>query len=882
MGRPWPFVGRERELANVQKALADGELTGAVLVGPPGVGKTRLARAVAERAETAGSVVRWVMATSSAADIPLGAMSQLMSSWDGPGTQAVHLLQHAARHLTDGANGARILLVVDDAHLLDPTSAALVHHLAVTGGASVVVTARTGVTVPEEIFALWKEGFAERIDIHGLDRTQADELVRQVLGGQVDGATLHHLWELSLGNALFLRELVEGGLASGALSPGGVWKWNGPFVPSPRLTELIDVRMGALEPDEQAVLELLAFGEPLGLDTPERVVGPDALASVERKGLVVSERMNRRVELRLAHPLYGEVIRQRTSPRREKEIYRDLAESLESSGLRRSGDRLRAVTWRLAAGLPTDADMLRVAAETTMGVDYRAAERLARAAVERGGGYAASFVLSQILIGLGRSTEAEEIFSGLWFRADTGEQRYQLAVTRVANLYWGLGRPVRAATVLRDLETGLGEASTPELRTLESALLIPDAGAEQATMLLDHAVSTNGVVDATTLQAVAVASASLRRAGRHEAALRVAERAHRAVEETGSPQALAAEWARVQLEAGRCESHTFCGALDEAERLGRAAYQSAVANDRSTAKAMFAGWVGLTNGFRGRMRTSLRWLRDATASVQPDGLPLLALLWTETVQAAVALGDQEAATAAMRQVRRALSEGGDAYAPWAGLAPAWTAVAGGRMPDAVAACLSAADHAERDGLRQAVLIALHTAVRLGAAATVAGRLEDAATGAEGDLVPLLVEHAGAAAKSDAERLDAVAGRFADLGALLLAAEASAQAAAVHRGGSGRGPGNASALRARQWARECEGARTPALAEMDSSSELTPREHEIAALAASGMTSRAIAERLVVSVRTVDNVLYAVYSKLGIGGRRDLASVVLPGNRPVSE
>ncbi len=217
MGRQWPFVGREPELAAVRKALEDGNLTGVVLVGPAGVGKTRIARAVAARAEAAGAAVRWVMATRSASGLPLGAMGQLLASWDGPGSHAAHLLPHAARHLVEHADGRRLLLAVDDAHLLDATSAALIHQLAVTGAATVVVTARTGVTVPDPIFALWKEGLAERIDIHGLARAQSDDLVRQVLDGQVDGATLHHLWELSLGNMLFLRELVEGGLASGAL-----------------------------------------------------------------------------------------------------------------------------------------------------------------------------------------------------------------------------------------------------------------------------------------------------------------------------------------------------------------------------------------------------------------------------------------------------------------------------------------------------------------------------------------------------------------------------------------------------------------------------------------------------------------------------------------
>jgi DNA-binding NarL/FixJ family response regulator len=40
-----------------------------------------------------------------------------------------------------------------------------------------------------------------------------------------------------------------------------------------------------------------------------------------------------------------------------------------------------------------------------------------------------------------------------------------------------------------------------------------------------------------------------------------------------------------------------------------------------------------------------------------------------------------------------------------------------------------------------------------------------------------------------------------------------------------------------------------------------------------MTSKAIAARLVVSVRTVDNVLHSVYAKLGVSGRAELAGAV---------
>src|SRR2546427_12237765 len=68
-----------------------------------------------------------------------------------------------------------------------------------------------------------------------------------------------------------------------------------------------------------------------------------------------------------------------------------------------------------------------------------------------------------------------------------------------------------------------------------------------------------------------------------------------------------------------------------------------------------------------------------------------------------------------------------------------------------------------------------------------------------------------------------------------------------------------------------GALTPALSGL-APDPLTPREREVAMLAATGLTSPEIAERLVLSVRTVEGYLQHAYDKLGIAGRGDLHSV----------
>ncbi len=170
------------------------------------------------------------------------------------------------------------------------------------------------------------------------------------------------------------------------------------------------------------------------------------------------------------------------------------------------------------------------------------------------------------------------------------------------------------------------------------------------------------------------------------------------------------------------------------------------------------------------------------------------------------------------------------------------------------------------------VFALHTAVCFGDR-TVADRLTHLATQVDGPRAPAAAAHAAALAADDGPGLLAASAQLETMGALLLAADASAQAAVLHRArGTGAQAAFASA-RATRLAERCEGARTPALLAGTSPLPISAREREVATMVVTGLSNRQIATRLHVSVRTVEGHIYRACIKLGVTDRTALAALL---------
>lgn len=867
----WSLIGRDAELRHLGSLIISPECPGVVLAGPAGVGKTRLAVEALALAEQAGLAVGRTIATKSAASLPFGALAHLLpaeaetdlsTDWSG-------LLRRSAAALIERARGRRFCLLVDDAHLLDEASATLVYHLAVTGTAFLLITVRSGEAAPDSVVALWKDDLLERVEIEGLRGAAVEALVSTMLNGIVDPLAVAHLATRSQGNVLFLRELVRGALQDGTLrDEGGLWRLGGPLHPSDRVTELVDARLGGLDQSQVDVLEIVSLGEPLGWTELTMLADPDVAEALERDGLLASRFDGRRLNVRLAHPLYADVLQARIGAVRVRKILRMLAEAVEATGARRREDILRVATWRLTGG-GGDPDLMLSAAQTARWrYDFPLAERLARAAIDAGGAFEARFTAAQLASRQGRSDEAEVALEALRGEAADDTQRGRVLIAQLDN-YLYASRPedglrvVAESTALissqewRDEVTARGTWVLLTSRSLRETV-------EAGSPLLSRVTGSARVW--TTLPV----SYALAKMGQNEAALRLIDDGY--ATHLALPAQL--EWYPWFHLFVRYEALTYAGRFEEAVSLAREQYDCALRDQSPEAQAIFALQFARTVADRGWATSAVRYAQEARARFTELGR----LNWIRDVLPVLAVAHAFAGQA--REAGAALADLDElgppnAYAATdAVTARAWAAVADNDVPTAKRLFREAAALGESTGERVAAASALHGLARVGDARGALPGLEGLAGVVEGELMQRRLEHVRGLVRGDAAALEEASEAFERLGADLLAAEAAADAAVTWR--KGGYPKKAAVIErtALGRARRCEQPRTPALQNIEGRVHLTPAERETALLAAAGRSNKQIAEQLVLSVRSIENRLQHVYEKLGVSRREDLAGILL--------
>lgn len=867
LSRPWPLTGRHEDLDDICLAIEEG-CPAFFILGEAGSGKTRLAREALRRLEGEGWSVAGATATESAGTTPLGALAHLIPSgaMDTPAT--LFALTQAA--IVERTDGQVLVLHVDDAHLLDSSSASLLVTLAEAGTVRLVLTMRSGLRAPEALAALRAGHGSRSLVLGALDALSIDTLLHRVLGAPLDGVAEAELLATSGGNPLYLRELVLGAIADGALvQVSGIWRLTGSFPAAEALGDRVLGRMAALPDEARAALELVAIAEPVGLDLLETLVDPELLESLEERSLLRVEVSQRRNEVMLAHPVYGEILRTSIGRMRLRRLSRMLLEAIEAKGARRSDDTGRMVRWQIDAGLSPDPEVVMAGARLARHhLDWTTVVRLGRAALD-GGVADAAPLLAEAHFELGEFDEVGAITEAGLSSPDGMSDPALAELHRIHAelLMWGRNDSPGAVDHIFGAHDSVTDPSALGLIVFTQAELLAwcGRGAEALALaepLLEDADPAVAAQGATIVELVAATSGP-----------------------TGRTIELSDHWFPIHFGLAdpvgttnpgnhlitKAVALTHAGRLAEADELVEFVYGVSVASRTLIGQMWCALQLGRIAMTRGDAVTARRWFQEMVALCKGTGHQRPVSLGLSGLAIAEAhLGDGDAARAAMADVDSLPGAPIEVFEVEHQRGAAWALAASGDPAAARSTLIAAAEAAEAQGTTLLGALARLDALRLGDTDQAAPLAAAAAT-VDSEMIALAERWAAATGR--AAELAEVAESFEALGCLMYAAEAFAAAGTAWRKAGEPRRAAADEQRADELARRCRGAATPALTTVESVVPLTAREREIAVMVADGLSSKEVAERLFLSARTVSNHLQNAYTKLGISKRTELAAAL---------
>ena len=430
------------------------ERAGTVLIGSAGVGKTWLARTAADRLASQFGRVDWVTGTTPA--VPFSAFNHLI---EVPGTGKTAAVLRAAREsLGDGR-----LLIVDDAHLLDKLSAALVYQLAVSGACEADRHGRAERPVAEEISALWRDNLLARIDV----------------------------------------------------APPGH--------DDSRQARLVEAFVAALPGTAHRVLEYLAVENPLSLADASALAGRDAVTDAEAAGAVVVDGDR----VRPVHPLFVDAVRNGLGGPELRRLRTQLVDRLAGSSPGSVVDRLRLAVLALDSDSPQPLAELAAAAEESLRLgDLELSERLGRAAVDRSPDLAIRLTLAYALAWQGRGREADAVLADVDPSTLSETELMAWALPRAANQFWMLSEPERATAFLRTTRGRMSTPVAQTTLDALSATFAMNAGSpSRAKQIADEVLTSPAADDTAVGWAAAAAALSSARMGRFGEVDALAERA---------------------------------------------------------------------------------------------------------------------------------------------------------------------------------------------------------------------------------------------------------------------------------------------------------------------------------------------------------------------
>lgn len=849
-------------IADATRAGAE-RARGIVLSGSAGVGKTRVAREAVAGCGSRSTRRHWIVGTASARGVPLGAFVDVASDF---GPDPLRRVREVIDGLIGDARFGEVVVGVDDAHLLDDLSAFTVHQLVTRRLATVILTIRSGESPPDAITAIWKDQHLERLELQPLSPPEIADLLQRVLAGPVDSFSAQRLWQYTQGNALYLRHLLDNEVAAGRVTQrAGVWLWEGQPRLSPTLAELLEARMSDVPGSVREVLDALAIAEPLESDVLEAIADADALAEAESLGLITVDAHLRPASVRLAHPLLGEV--RRTGSLRLQRLRGRIATELGRKRSTDPRDLIRRAALLIESDLTPDPELLLAAAAAAMQLlDHRLAETLAARAVAVGGGPWAKIAHAMAITWQERGVEAEAVLGEQAAQA-TGLERTQVAILRAMNFLLILGRVADAERELDVLpaDDESAQAIATALRPLIELVRGNSGAAVEMAIAAEESAEASDVAKIFLAWVFVTGRGDLGQIDEIESAANTGYAVADRSPEVGH--------LRRRLAFQETHGYRLAGTLARSDAVVDRIRRDTL--DVPFEESWHRVMVGLSAMSRGALDDARCSLRDALAYLGTGDsgrmVKTFGRTWLATVTAMAGL-----ATDARREFDAiqwwAQDPAACMFDPYLRLAEAWVCATEGAVSQAISIMRTAAVREAELGRPAWEVVLLQTATQFGDH-TTAPRLADLATRVQGPRAPTAAAHAVALAAGDGGALLDASHRYEAFGDRLAGADAAAQAVVAYQHAGLRGAAMTASATAQRLTTECQGAQTPALRAGTTAQPFTARQREIISLAAQGLSNKQIADRLTMSIRSVEGHLFRASQRVAANSREQLISIL---------
>ena len=924
------LLERETQLAALAAALAQARTgNGAMVVfeGAAGLGKTSLLEAGAEQAATAGMTVLTAQGEDLERGVPWGLARRLLApaltgdggaAFDGgaapaellfnrsappaelagadPALSVAHALVWAIANL---AEEKPLALCIDDAHWADEVSLRLVAYLLgrLRQLPVAVLLARrprgAGVRRPilEAIFA---DPRVERLALEPLSVDAVATIVRDKLGLRAGAELAAACAKTTAGNPFYTHELLRelGSQSAGALDPQALER-----IAPESVSRAVFVRLARLGPEAAAFARAVAIlGEGSTFSHAAELAGLGESGSTQAfDALAVAEILRGAEPLGFVHPLVAQAIAAEIGAGERSDLHRVAARLLARDGARPEevavhlaqaggrGDAWVVATLRDAAGralaqgaTETAADWLRRALEEPAPAGQRGAllAELGRAEAALGRPQAVECLQDAVELAA-REEEAARICAdlgralALQGRADAAASAFELGLEHLDDSGSELGRELRAAwwSAASLVAAMRAEAMRAPEPSLPAAGDPPTAGEREllAQLAMQRAFEGRERDEVLALAERAWGAGELLRSGAGDGvtwtlvsgALLVADEVERGLEVCEAALAEARRSGSPMAFANAC----YCRAWP---LFAQGRVNDSVADSEAALAARHDGW----SAFLGTA-TAMLVMALVERGEPAEARAALALVEDDEVLRASTQYPMILVAAGRLLVAEGRPE--EALQQLLGAGEMLTA-AGMDCPSAVPwqadAALAAGLAGEREQAVRLAADALEAARGGGAPTAIARALRAAARAERGERAIELHREALVVLDGLPPRLER-AHALVDLGAALRRNRRRAEARELLRRGLGEAVhGGATALAERARV-ELAAAGARSTEPRDGLAGLTPSERRVAEMAAAGMTNRAIAEALFVTVKAVEYHLANAYRKLDINSRRQL-------------